>query len=123
MYLNFEFNTVSRPQYDYKAESDLLISEMESMATNNTKKALIEWYDNKCIARAGVEQNLRFNFLGRISYEDFTLYRLIMSYGEFESALNVWNSKRSFDLIRPTTVIQQCYYDKYDQNLNFNFHA
>eukprot|EP01084_Bolivina_argentea_P201236 344012_1 len=106
-YLIDEYKTAKDPKYDYDLESELLLDRLKVLATNDTQKMLVEFFDNKLSVRGMIGLALLRQYPDSISYEDFVNYVIGISLSEHDALLQSWNQKIEFDLIRPTTVIQR----------------
>ena len=78
------------PNYNYQLESELVIQRLNDLSYNNTRKLIIEWFDNKCLARSHVQLNYKLQFQHKMSYELYTYYLLGLSYAESEAILHSW---------------------------------
>eukprot|EP01084_Bolivina_argentea_P154012 268498_1 len=102
------FKTAMNPNYDYQYESNLVIQRLRKLATNDTMKILVEFFDNKIAVDTAIIARLdtQLNW----SFEERQLYLTGASTSEYESVIQVWREKRYWDLVRPTTYIQEYLY-------------
>merc|ERR1712238_456114 len=96
--------TYNKPHQDHNKEARRVAERLRLTATDDLKKAKIEFYDNKIA--------VTFAILGSVAAYGPTFEQLVnFSFGltasEYDSILVAWKEKVTHDRIRPTTWIQQ----------------
>eukprot|EP01084_Bolivina_argentea_P265482 450019_1 len=96
------------PKYDYQKEKELVIERLGETAINDTRKMLIEYFDDKTNL-VGDLYRWMFGFVHDLNFEDQQVFSLGFQSSEYDGIVQSWLEKRRWDLIRPTTLIK---YDK-----------
>jgi len=103
------------PTYtDYHEEALSVVEQLRLTAGNETRKAMVEFYDNKGQVRSSVIRSITSldGFDG--SLEDTLLLHHGIDLVEHDALLSAWRGKVKYDLVRPTTVIRQWGNDEID---------
>ena len=82
-----------------------VVERMSELADNDTKKMLVEFMDDKLnvLSETG---GAVFSVLPFV-FELFVWFVTAATAAEYDSVIQSWNEKVRWDLVRPTTVIQQ----------------
>ena len=104
-----ERKRASNPNYDYEIETDKVIERLRDLATNDTQKMLVEFFDNKI----SVVIQLLFALdatLGPLGYtwEEKQWFIAGLGAGDYDAVLQSWLEKIRWDRVRPTTLIAEC---------------
>lgn len=91
-----------------------MVEQLRLTAGNETRKAMVEFYDNKGQVRSSVIRSITSldGFDG--SLEDTLLLHHGIDLVEHDALLSAWRGKVKYDLVRPTTVIRQWGNDEID---------
>jgi len=95
------------PNYNFRAESLLVLNRLRDSAADPVKWDKIAFYDKKFLVRLLLQESIRDQFKGVYTFEDELLFTHGISAAEYDSVLAAWREKVRHDLVRPTTVIQR----------------
>mmetsp|Transcript_5313 Transcript_5313/g.5920 ORF Transcript_5313/g.5920 Transcript_5313/m.5920 type:complete len:751 (+) Transcript_5313:127-2379(+) len=95
--------TYDKPWKDHKEEARNVAERLRQTATDDMKKAKIEFYDNKIAVGMAI---LKAVAAYGPSFEQMINYAFGMSASEYDSLLVAWKEKVTHDRVRPTTWIQ-----------------
>jgi len=95
------------PQYDYYAESLLVIERLTDSASDKMKWDKISFYDKKFLVRLLLQESMKNQFHDDYTFEDEILFNHGIGAAEYDAVLHAWREKVHHDLVRPTTVIQR----------------
>jgi len=95
--------TYNKPHKDHKVEARKVAERLRLTATDDFRKAKIEFYDNKIA--------VTFAILGSVAaygptFEQIVNFSFGLTASEYDSILVAWKEKVTHDRIRPTTWIQ-----------------
>jgi len=95
--------TYNKPTKDHKTEARAVAERLRLTATDDMKKAKIEFYDNKIA--------VTFAILGSVAaygptFEQIVNFSFGLTASEYDSILVAWKEKVTHDRVRPTTWIQ-----------------
>merc|ERR1719420_2264984 len=99
-----ESRDASHPHYDYDAEIALVIERLADLATNDTAKMLVEFFDNKALVFVAI-LNAAEPLVGW-SWEERQLFLVGYYAGEYDAVVQAWLEKVRWDRVRPTTLIK-----------------
>jgi len=96
------------PDYDLRSEALEVIEEVRLTASDNNRKDMIRFFDEKLQVRALIRQNMRDDpyFRPRIPFQDYILFVYGMTIAEYDGVIQAWHEKLRHDYVRPTTVIK-----------------
>ena len=100
-----ESRKAARPKYDYDEEIELVIDRMADLATNDTAKMLVEFFDNKVAVFVAI-LNAMDMLLGW-SWEERQMFLVGYYAREYDAVVQVWLEKVRWDRVRPTTLIKE----------------
>merc|ERR1712087_330565 len=100
-----ESHRSAHPKYDYDAEIELVIDRLADLATNDTAKMMVEFFDDK--ARVMVSILSAMDVLLGWSWEERQGFLTGYYAGEYDSVLQSWHEKVRWDRVRPTTLIKE----------------
>ena len=101
-----EFQEAEAPNYDYKAEADLVVNRLQEVVSDESRISALRDFDKKLIVRGIIQKSFRTQF-GSQSFEDYIMYLAGLSAVEHDAVIQAWREKVRFDGVRPTTVIQR----------------
>jgi len=99
-----ESRDADHPHYDYDAEVALVIERLADLATNDTAKMLVEFFDNKALVFVAI-LNAAEPLVGW-SWEERQLFLVGYYAGEYDAVVQAWLEKVRWDRVRPTTLIK-----------------
>ncbi len=105
-YVRKKQGRVRNPRYSYYKEAKLVIKRMRDTASNKTRQASVDFFDNKLLVRALIQNRVRVQF-PQHSFEDHIYYVYWLGAAEMDALLQSWHEKIRWDLVRPTTYIQR----------------
>eukprot|EP01108_Squamamoeba_japonica_P000579 TRINITY_DN1196_c0_g1_i8.p1 TRINITY_DN1196_c0_g1~~TRINITY_DN1196_c0_g1_i8.p1 ORF type:complete len:451 (-),score=244.97 TRINITY_DN1196_c0_g1_i8:271-1623(-) len=104
---DFAARVAEPPCYDYNKELRLLTHRLAHL--NDERKLQVEFFDGKL----GLALNIIVAALpeilprvGDLQYTGFAHFLAGLSASEFDAMLTSWKEKRRYDLVRPTTLVQ-----------------
>lgn len=97
-------NQIVHPEYDYKAEAELVLERLAVTATDPRRKAIVETMDDKISASTMLLINHITSF--KPAWEQFVFHEAGNRLIELESTVLSWRQKILFNLVRPTTIEQ-----------------
>jgi len=95
------------PDYDYTAEAALVLDRLRASAVDTVRWDKIAFYDKKFLVRLLLQESMRKQFGGELTFEDELLFTHGISAAEYDAVLAAWREKVVHDLVRPTTVVQR----------------
>jgi len=100
-----ESKSAPNPKYNYKTEVDLVLDRLKDLATNDTAKMLVEFFDNK----VSVFNTVLFTLQLALdwTFEERALFIVGYESSQYTAIVQSWLEKRRWDLIRPTTRIKR----------------
>mmetsp|Transcript_27224 Transcript_27224/g.55708 ORF Transcript_27224/g.55708 Transcript_27224/m.55708 type:complete len:601 (-) Transcript_27224:126-1928(-) len=101
---DFQRRVAPKPNYDYDKESLTVSERLKATATDDLKKAKIEFFDNKIMVTFAVIATAASY---GTSFEQLLNFVVGITASEYESVLVAWKEKVFHDLVRPTTWIQE----------------
>jgi len=102
----YEYKEAPPPEYDFKAEAELVVQRLADTAGNQTKKDMIPFFDNKLYVRSIINRSLSEQF-PHMAFGMWMVFILGISTAEIDGLVNCWREKVRHDIVRPTTVIQR----------------
>ncbi len=99
----YENFSVPAPKYDYCEEATLLLSRTKEMASDDKKKASIEFFDSKFTSILPLQ--IGWSVMNRLSLFDFWYYDVAIVTAMYDATMLVWREKVAFNAVRPTTVV------------------
>ena len=96
------------PGYDlsnYDQEAEAVIQRLLETAQSDDKKMKIEFYDNKLNVAVAVIGAVAFQF--QLVSEEVLNFALALTAGDYDAIILAWKEKIHYDLVRPTTWIQE----------------
>jgi hypothetical protein len=102
----YEYKEAPPPEYDFKAEAELVVQRLADTAGNQTKKDMIPFFDNKFYVRSIINRSLTEQF-PHMAFGMWMVFILGISTAEIDGLVNCWREKVRHDIVRPTTVIQR----------------
>mmetsp|Transcript_26657 Transcript_26657/g.37568 ORF Transcript_26657/g.37568 Transcript_26657/m.37568 type:complete len:541 (+) Transcript_26657:113-1735(+) len=104
---DFKSRKAPPPNYNYDKESSKVFERLAAL--DDTKKMLIEFFDDKIkVAFLVIEAVAKQG----ASYEEILNFVVGYTAGEYDSILLAWKEKVRYNLVRPTTWIQEQMEDK-----------
>jgi len=100
-----ESKRAARPRYNYDEEIELVIDRLADLATNDTAKMLVEFFDDK--ARVFVSILSALDSLLDWSWEERQVFLTGYYAGEYDAVVQAWHEKVRWDRVRPTTLIKE----------------
>jgi len=99
-----ESNRAPNPRYRYNDEIELVIERLADLATNETKKMLTEYFDDKI----SVTVSILFALDGLLqwSWEERQVFLTGYTAAEYDAVIQAWHEKVRWDRVRPTTLIK-----------------
>lgn len=105
---DFQGRLAPTPNYinekKYNAEALALVQRLSVTATNDTKKMTIEFFDDKFKVVFAV---IRSVVMLGLTFEQVLNFVLGLTASDYDAILVAWKEKRNYDLVRPTTWIQE----------------
>jgi len=104
---DFESRVAKDPRHNtnkYNREAEEVAERLRATATDDMKKAKIEFYDNKIAVTFAIFGSVASYGL---SFEQCLNFGFGLTSSEYDSILVAWKEKVAFDLVRPTTWIQE----------------
>ena len=101
---DFLSRSVPDPDYDYKAESQLVLERLRATAGSDFTKVTIEFFNNKIQVAFTVVASVAAH---GASFEQILNYVVGLTASEYDAILLAWREKVRHDLVRPTTWIQE----------------
>eukprot|EP01084_Bolivina_argentea_P246818 412988_1 len=95
---------ISKPNYDYVFEKQLVINRLADLAINDTKKMLVEFFDNKLNVALAMLKTM--DEILQWSLEERIHWMVGYTATEYDAVIQAWKSKIKYDLIRPTSLIK-----------------
>jgi len=99
----YESFSVSEPRYDYCEEANFVLSETNTMSTDDRKKAEIEFFDSKFTSLLPMQ--IEWAIKNKFSSFDFWFYDMVLVTAMYDATMLVWREKVAFNAVRPTTVV------------------
>jgi len=100
---SFENFTVSGRTYDYDQEAAYVLEQTRKMATNDTQKMLIEYFDSKFTSLLPLQ--IGWSLMKGLDLFDFWFYELAFVNAMYDATMLVWKEKVEQNAVRPTTVV------------------
>jgi len=99
----YESFSVSAPSYDYCEEANFVLSETNTMSTDDRTKAEIEFFDSKFTSLLPMQ--IDWAIQNQFSSFDFWFYDMALVTAMYDATMLVWREKVAFNAVRPTTVV------------------
>jgi hypothetical protein len=99
----YESFSVSEPRYDYCEEANFVLSETNTMSTDDRTKAEIEFFDSKFTSLLPMQ--IDWAIKNQFSSFDFWFYDMALVTAMYDATMLVWREKVAYDAVRPTTVV------------------
>jgi len=99
-----ESNRAPNPRYKYSDEMELVIERLADLATNETAKMLVEYFDDKISVSVSILFAL--DQLLQWSWEERQVFLTGFTAGEYDAVVQAWHEKVRWDRVRPTTLIK-----------------
>ncbi|MHA1681146.1 MAG: hypothetical protein ACTSUE_09065, partial [Promethearchaeota archaeon] len=93
------------PKYKYNKESELVLERLRNLT--DQQKMQVEFFDDKIAVALLVAQTYLGTFGPAVSWERFVQFLVGYTSGEYDTVLLAWKEKVRYDLVRPTTWIQE----------------
>ena len=108
MFLRNVTYTLEDPEYDLYPASLQVIEEVKDTSSNETKKQMIKFMDDKVRVRRDIQMAVRAQYAetGLLSFQEYVLFLIGISTAEIDGVVQAWAEKVKFDKVRPTTVIK-----------------
>lgn len=101
--LDFELRVATKPNYSYNSEILSVVDRLNSTAGDDTKKVMIEFFDNKIAVTFAVISAVACH---GASFEQILNFIVGITASEYDATLLAWKEKVEHDLVRPSTWIQ-----------------
>jgi len=101
-----EWKRAPNPRYAYKEEADLVVQRLADLASDEERKSMTAFFDNKLLVRGLIQHYVRYQYPDQ-TFEEQMLFIHVLSAVEVDALLQAWREKVRHDLVRPTTVIQR----------------
>ena len=95
--------SIPEPNYNYCEEADLVLSETKEMASDDLKKAEIEFFDSKFTSLLPMQ--IDWAIKSGFSSFDFWFYDMILVTSMYDATMLAWREKVHYNAVRPTTVV------------------
>lgn len=99
------------PNYDWCEEADFVVERTRDMATSDTQKMEVEFFDNKFFSLVPLQVGWQLQ-KGQSLFE-FWFFFMALDVAMYDATLLVWRDKVLFDLVRPTTVVHNAKADEF----------
>jgi len=99
----FEGFTVSEHTYDYDEQAAYVLEQSKNMATNDTQKMLIEFFDSKFTSILPLQ--IEWGIINGFDQFDFWLNDMVLVNSLYDATMLVWKKKIEENAVRPTTVV------------------
>ena len=96
-----ESKNASSPDYDYDAEIKLVIDRLADLATNDTAKMMVEYFDDKIAVTVSILFAL--DSLLQWTWEERQVFLTGYTAAEYDAVLQVWNEKVKLQINGNTT--------------------
>jgi len=107
---HYESFTSPPPQYDYEAETKVVLERTRKMASNDTQKALLEYFDSKYTSILPLQ--IDYSIGAKDSEFEFWYADMVLVNTMYDAVLLVWKEKVRHNAARPTTIVHELLGDK-----------
>jgi len=88
----------------YKEEVQEVLDRTASLATNDTKKMLVEYFNQKVTSLVPLRVSFADGFVGSVF--EFWAFDVAVNLAEYNGQVQVWREKIRYNRARPTTVVR-----------------
>lgn len=92
------------PRYNFCKEADFVLKNTFKLATSDLQKMQVELFDNKFTSLLPLQ--IDWSIKSGFSELDFWFYDMALTVAMYDATMLVWRDKVLFNVVRPTTVVQ-----------------